>query len=441
MKLSLLIGTALATAAAAQTPLSLSDAVKTALDKHPSLAVASAQVNAAGARVEQARAARGPRVGWIESFQTSNNPVFAFGSLLNQRRFAESNFRIDSLNNPGFTNNFQTVVNASQTLYDGGAVKAQVRAAEIGREIGKEQRRGLEMQRIAAVAQRYHAVWLATEALKTAETAEKSAQADLERADAVRAVGMSTDADVLSIRVHLAAVREQVADRKQDVRVARAALNEGMGVPLDNEYELTTPLAGAAATAPSARTVAASRPDLRGAELQRQVAEAQGTAARAGLYPQIALNGVFEADRGRFVTRAGANWFAGVSLRWNVFNGGADRRRIDETASQTEAARAGERQASQAAQLELRQAEASLAAAGERIGVAETAVEHAKESLRIVKNRFGAGLTTVYELLRNETALVDAEMRRLRALYDRRVAAVMVELAAGTLTGDSDVLR
>jgi outer membrane protein TolC len=438
MKWILWIGTALA--GAAQTPLSLPDAVKTALEKHPALAAATAQIEAAGSRVEQARAGRGPKVGWMESFQTSNNPVFAFGSLLNQRRFAESNFRIDSLNSPGFVNNFQTVVNASQTIYDGGAVKAQVKAAEIGREIGKEQRRALEMQRVAAVAQRYHAVWLAGEALKTAEAGEKSAQADLERADAVRTAGMSTDADVLSIRVHLAAMREQVLDRRQDVRVARAALNEAMGVPLDSEYDLTTPLAGVSA-APGTKTVVSSRPDLRQADLQRQAAETQGTAARAALYPQIALNGVFEADRGRFVTQAGANWFAGVTMRWNLFNGGADRRRIDEAAHQTTAARAEERQVSQSAQLELRQAEASYAAASERIGVARAAVEHARESLRIIKDRFGAGLTTVQELLRNETALVEAEMRRLRALYDQRVAAVMTELAAGTLTGDSDVLR
>ena len=438
MRLILLLGIALA--AAAQSPLSLGEAVKTALDKHPSLAAAAAQLEVAGSRVEQARAARGPKVSWMESFQTSNNPVFAFGSLLNQRRFSEANFRIDSLNSPGFVNNFQTVLNAGQTIYDGGAVKAQVRAAEIGRELGKEQRRGLEMQRIAAVAQRYHAVWLAGEALKAAESAEKSAQADLERAEAVRAAGMSTDVEVLSIRVHQAAMREQALDRRQDVRVARAALNEAMGVPLDKEYALTTPLAGAVATT-EAKTVAPSRPDLRTAELQRRATEAQGTAARSALYPQIALNGVFEADRGRFVTQAGANWFAGVTMRWSLYNGGADRRRIDEAAQQTVAARAGERQASQAAQLELRQAEASLAAASERIGVAAAAVDHARESLRIVKNRFEAGLTTVQELLRNETALLEADMRRLRALYDRRVAAVMVELAAGTLTEDSDALR
>ena len=43
------------------------------------------------------------------------------------------------------------------------------------------------------------------------------------------AAGMSTDADVLSIRVHLAGMREQVLERQQDVAVARAALNEAMG--------------------------------------------------------------------------------------------------------------------------------------------------------------------------------------------------------------------
>ncbi len=426
--------------AAAQTPLSLDEAVKTALEQHSTLTAASAQIDAAGARMEQARAARGPQVGWMESFQTSNNPVFAFGSLLNQRRFTEGNFRIDSLNSPGLVNNFQTMVSAGQVIYDGGAGKARVQSAEIGRELSKEQRRGLEMQRIAAVAQRYHAIWLGTEALKTAEAGEKSAQADLERADGIRAAGMSTDADVLSIRVHLAAMREQVLDRRQDVRVARAALNEAMGVKLDTEYELTTPLTGLV-TAAAAKSVVASRPDLRSAELQRQASETQVTVARAALYPQISLNAAFEADRGRFVTQAGVNWFAGATLRWSLFNGGADRRRIDEASHLTAAARAGERQVSQAAQLELRQAEASLAAASERIGVSEAAVQHASEGLRIVKNRFGAGLTTVHELLRTETALVEAETRRLRARYDQRIAAVMVELAAGTLTGDSDVLR
>lgn len=438
---TLCIATTLSAAAAlAQTPLSLTDAVRMALDRHPSLEAAKAQIQAAGSRVERARAARLPKVGWTESFQTSNNPVFAFGSLLNQRRFSEANFRIDSLNSPGFVNNFQTVVSAEQSLYDGGAVKAQIRAAGLGKEIEEERRKGMAMQRIAAVAQRYHAVWLAEEALAVAEGAQKSAEADLERAEAVRAAGMNTDADVLSIRVHAAAVREQVIERGEDVRVARASLNEAMGVGLETTYQLTTPLS-ARTPAPPALQLAASRPDLRSAALAGEAAAAQKDAARSALYPQVALRGVFEADRGRFVTQAGANWFAGVTVRWNLFNGGADKRAVDEASHQIAAAQAGARQARQAAELELRQAEANLRAATDRIAVTGAAVQYAEESLRIVKNRYAAGLATVQDLLRNESALLDARNRRVRALYDQRLAAVVAELAAGTLTGDSDVLR
>ena len=46
---------------------------------------------------------------------------------------------------------------------------------------------------------------------------------------------MSTDADVLSIRVHLAAVREQEIRRGYDVQVAMAALNEALGLDLNTK--------------------------------------------------------------------------------------------------------------------------------------------------------------------------------------------------------------
>lgn len=54
---------------------------------------------------------------------------------------------------------------------------------------------------------------------------------------------MSTDADVLSIRVHLAGVREQQIRREADVALAQAALNDALGLPLESPHELSTPLA------------------------------------------------------------------------------------------------------------------------------------------------------------------------------------------------------
>ena len=65
----------------------------------------------------------------------------------------------------------------------------------------------------------------------------------------------------------------------------------------------------------------------------------------------------------------------------------------------------------------------------------------ADESLRIIRNRYSNGLATVTDLLRSETALVEAKTRRLAALYDLRIAAVQLDAASGSLNGDSDVLK
>ncbi len=83
----------------------------------------------------------------------------------------------------------------------------------------------------------------------------------------------------------------------------------------------------------------------------------------------------------------------------------------------------------------------AVQSAQDRLSVATAAVDMAEESLRIIQNRYDAGLTTVTELLRNEAALLDARTRKLKATYDVRIARIQLEYAAGSLQGDSNVLK
>jgi outer membrane protein TolC len=371
--------------------------------------------------------------------------VFVFSSLLTQRQFAESNFALGPLNRPDFLNNFQSLVSVDQTVYDWGGTTAQVRSAELGREISKETQRLTEIDLVARVVQSYYAAVLARASLDTARAAMKSAEADASRAENVRKAGMSTDADVLSIRVHLAAIREVEIRRGYDVQVAMAALNEALGLPLETQHQLVTPLTPANPNADVAvrfETAAAeNRPELKQAALNADAAQQRRTAARSGLFPRIELRGVFEADRQRFVNRGGANWLVNASLRWNLFDGKATRARIGEAEATIDAARAQQRQASAAVRLQVQRAWADYRSANERIAVTSAAVAQAEESLRITKNRYEAGLSTVTDLLRTETALLDTQTRRLAAIHDQRIAAAMLERAAGTLSVDSEVLK
>ena len=72
-----------------------------------------------------------------------------------------------------------------------------------------------------------------------------------------------------------------------------------------------------------------------------------------------------------------------------------------------------------------------------QLRVAGQAVAAAEEGHRIIQNRYEAGLTTVTELLRSQTALLATRTRHLLALYEKRVAAAALEHAAGGLTPSS----
>jgi outer membrane protein len=395
--------------------------------------------------VEGARSGYLPKLNYSESFQRSDNPVFVFGSLLEQHQFSQDNFALGTLNRPNFLNNFQSQLSVSQTVFDAGNTRSQVRAATLGSQVAGEDERRTRMAVIAGVAGAYFGAILAKQRWAVAQEAVRSAEADLVTAETVRAAGLSTDADVLSVRVHLAGIREREIQARYAVDTAQAALNDALGMPLETAHELSTPLTeaklGNADVGGLDKTSVQDRSETRQAALAVSVSEAQSSAARSALYPRVSLRGAFEADRQTFATKGGANWLFGVSLDWNVFNGFADRSRREETEQLITAARAEQKRTDSTVQLQVRRAYADWKAAQERIAVAAAAVAQAEESLRITRNRYQAGLTTVTELLRNETAVLETRTSHLEAVYQQRLAATALELAAGTLSGDSDALK
>ncbi len=430
---------------AAQSPLTLADAVRLALDNHPSVAASRDATKAAETRIVQAHSGYLPKLNYTESVLRSDNPVVVFGSLLTQHQFTAANFALDPLNRPAALDNFQSQLTLDQTIYDGGQTRLGVKTARLGRDLSAEDERLTRMTAIANVVRAYHGTVLAAASAKVADEAVRSAETDLNRAQAVREAGMSTNADVLSIKVHLAAMREEQIRRKSDLDVAVATLNDALGLPLAEPHDLTTPLTAVSFNQQSLeqyeKEAGASRPELHEARMASDLARTQGSAARASLLPQVGFHAGFETDRQTFADRGGANWLISASLRWNIFNGGADRARMNEAAYGLDRARALEKQADSQVRLQVRRAYADFRSAAERIDVAQATVSMAEESLRITKNRYDGGLSNVTDLLRTETALLEARNRRLAAIYDQRLAAVSLELAAGTLTDKSEVLN
>lgn len=429
----------LSTLPLAAADLSLADAARLALENNPAITAARQMESAAATRIRQADTARLPKVQWQESIQGGNNPVYVFSSLLTQRQFSQTNFAVPALVRPDPLQNFQSQIGIEQSVYDFGRTNARRREAETGRGMAAEERRRRELEILANTARAYYGALLADAGRAAAEQAMQSVEATRDRAIALRNAQMATDADVLAVEVHLATAREEIIRRAQQAEVARFALNHALGQPLDAAQTLTTPLIALPPHEPGVS--AAQRPEVKMAALQEELAKARGEQAAAMLRPEIGLRLQLEADRQNFVTKGGANWIAMGTFRWNLFDGGMARQMRAEAGHAAAAAASETRSAASAVQLQIRQADSAIRAAAAREAVTNAAISQAKETIRILRNRYGAGLANVTEVLRAEAALLEAETRRLAALHDQRIARIEREAAAGTLTGDSNVLR
>lgn len=438
----LLVGTvgAAASVQAQTTPgadLSLADAVKVALEKHPALRAAGHQAAAAASGVEQARAGFLPRVDFSEGVNRGDNPVYAFGSLLSQGRFTQADFSVDKLNHPDAITNWRTNIGGSVPLFMGGRTLLGYQQAQIGREAAEKGRARVEQEVIFGVVRAYYAVLLTQEAQATVEASVRTAEANLAAAEARFEAGVVVASDALAAKVRLAHLKQEAIAAASQLRLAHAALNDAMGVALDRSNRVAgrldlSPLRYERLDGLEAQATE-QRPDYRQAALEVQRLEKEVLRAKGALLPTAHLMGNYEINNHRMASEGQDSWSVGVILNWNLFSGGLDRARIAEAQANRERAAALRERLASAIGLEVRDAFLALQTARERVDVAREAVTSAEESLRIVQDRYDAGLTTIVELLDSETALTAARTTLTRTLYDATVGQARLELALGTL--------
>jgi outer membrane protein TolC len=424
----------LPTPLAAQAFLSLPDAIARARQHNLDARAAALAESEAGHRVDQARAGYFPRVDLAETWQRGDQPVFVFSSLLAQRDFAAENFAIDALNYPAATDNFRLALTVEQALFD-PVVGPRAKAAGLGHQMATLDRTRLAQDLAVSVTGAYGRVLAAVAIRGAAAAAVEAAESDLRVARDRRDAGRVTDADVLQVEVHIARARERQIRATADERIARATLNHLLGEPLDSHLALD-PAPDAAVTAgePTAleAEAVASRTDVKLAGLREQLAEASIASAKAGFLPTVAAQGGWEANGGEWTDRA-SSWVVGVSARINLFQGLADRAKLAESRQLAERRAVERAKAETTARLEVRAASARLDAARAASEVGRAAASQARESRRIIRDRYEAGLVDVTALLRAAEAVTEAEARETASRVDVLTAAAALARALGRL--------
>jgi outer membrane protein len=420
--------------ASAQSPLSLSEAIARAKAHNPDAGSAAAAEREAAERVTQVRGGYFPRVDVAESWLRGNQPVFVFSSLLAQRQFAAPDFALDALNHPAATNNFRAAFSVEQLLFD-RTTSANVRAASIARDMAATGKQLVAQDLTTAVTDAFGRVLIAAATARSAAATVETARADREMAGNRRDAGRVTDADVLQLDVYLARTLEQQVQATSDERIARARLNQLMGEPLSTMFSLDLTLPAVAIdltdSAGLEEEALKNRPEVALAKQQEQLAAAMLDAAQAAFLPHVAAQGSWELNGAAWNSRS-SSWVAGAVVRINVFHGLADKARVAEAREQA-TRRALERdKAETLARLDVQIAIARLEAARASEGVGRAAADRARESRRIIRDRYESGLMDAAALLRSADDVQQADALQIAARVSVLTATATLRRAIGT---------
>ncbi|PYM04908.1 MAG: hypothetical protein DMD82_13060 [Candidatus Rokuibacteriota bacterium] len=323
----------------------------------------------------------------------------------------------------------------SQLLFDFGKNLA---ATEVSRRLADVAKEDVEVQRdliVLAVKEASFNLLFAKRLITVNDEALKRAELNLRSARGFFEVGTRPKSDVTRAEVDVANARLETIRAHNAERLARVALNTGMGIPVDTPTEVEDILAYRPFTVDPALLLDEAkrgRAEYRQAKLQVDAAEASVKLQLRNFFPDITGSAFVGATNPDVkTTDPGQIWEFGVTLNWSIFDGGNKIARYRESTAKLQSAQAQVRAEELTISQEVAQASLNVGEAQERIQAAKAAVASAQENFRLAQGRFAAGVGTILELTDAQLALTQAQSTEAQALSDFHIAVSRLERALG----------
>lgn len=420
-------------------PLTIHDAMQFADKQNPRIKAALSQVSAADHRISQAESGFLPQVFFTETFSHTTNPMWAFGTRLNQETISQTDFDPARLNHPDPISNFNSALSVEWPVYQGGQTRIGVNQARLDRKAQDQFLLRTRQEVIASAATAYTGLALAYHQLDVALNSLKTARAHLEMIRKRYENGLAVKSDLLRTQAHIAELDQNRIQAESRIAMAFAALNATMGAPGDSRWQLATPLVkGEPLRGPIDEWIGMAlshRPDMQYLQIQEKIAEDEIQKSRAAHFPHIHLIGTYELNSTDFRNNADSYTF-GAMMRVNLYSGDRLSAKTRESEAMLSRIQAMRNDMAAGIEVQARQAFLQAQSAWNRISVAEAAVSLSEEGLRIVRDRYENGLLTLVSLLDAEVALQSAHTNRYRSLHDYSAARIQLSLASGTLNTD-----
>jgi outer membrane protein len=354
--------------------------------------------------------------------------------------FSEGASRVDpvtgQLTTGGSSNrSVTTSMAANVDLFTGFRRGADMRAARAGENAAEASLIDARFQQALTTTNAFFDALAAQQLLAVREASVRRAEEQLKVSVNQLRAGSATRSDTLRSRVTLGTAQLDLLQSETDLATTEAALARFIGEPgrvraADDSafYRIVTAVDTAAIRAEAE----AKSPRVQSATATAAAARASLSSARSAYWPTLNLSASTGWNASRINDYAFLNQRqVSLGLRWNLFNGFDRELTIVQRQSQLEVDEATAQDTRRAISSQLTSQMAQLEAARTKIDITQVSVLAAREDLRVQRERYRAGASTILDVLTSQEALNQAEADVVNARFDYLRAKAQIEALIG----------
>ena len=349
------------------------------------------------------------------------------------------NLSIPSLNlssRYGEERSYSASIGVGYTLYQGGSIRAGVKAAKARVKIAEENYHLGENEVILAVKEVFFRILQKQEQIALAEDILKRRKEDLVLIKLKYNAGRESSPAVMEAEANLLQAEYDKKQAEEELTLAQIELNLLLGRP--RRAEVTIKYEDEDIKFPSLdrliEEAKTQRPDIRSQRINTDVLEAEVTQAKSSYFPKISLSSswgyAWRSDE-TFLDQQG-DWSAGISFSLpTIFDGFSRKAKVKKAALSLKEQDVRIRELEQQIEEEIEQAYSKWELAEKIIEVNDKTLQATREMYQLTKLQYEQGLTSYFFLQQKESDLTRTENNYVNAIFNFRVASARLEKAWG----------
>ena len=377
--------------------ITVDKAVEIAVKNNSNVKMSDLDGKVANANYHQTDAVFLPQITVGYTALSTNNPLNAFGFLLQQESVTAMDFDPAKLNNPGASQNYSTQVEAKLPLLNMDMIYAR-KGAKANEEVYRHKVERTKEYIEFEVRKAYTQLQMSYQARNILQKSLDDVKQIHQSVSNFYNQGLVQKSDVLNAQVQVNTIETALAKAESNIQNASDGLRLLMGLETSSDVYTTDSLLQDISLYQD-RELSSYRSDIMALNKAVDATNMIVKSSKMAFLPRINAFGSYSLNDSKAFKFGNDSYLVGINLSWTIFSGNQNRSKMKSAQFQRDKIQEEFSLHIKKEELELNKTKRDLNDSQVEINKQKASVEQADEALRILSNRHREGLASTTDLL------------------------------------------